>query len=165
MPDDIYDDLSEKLAKYAPMGDLILMGDLNARSQTVLDYIPNESFDFVPLSDELYNIDTIGTQPRNNMDTGSNSYGHKFLELCKKVPLRILNGRMFGDLFGKLTCYTPLGSSCVDYCAVSPELFSKIRYFQVQSLLPMFSDHTPISLCLKVNASIHVQKSNYDFVP
>jgi hypothetical protein len=84
------------------------------------------------------------------MDTGSNSYGHKFLELCKKVPLRILNGRMFGDLFGKLTCYTPLGSSCVDYCAVSPELFSKIRYFQVQSLLPMFSDHTPISLCLKL---------------
>ena len=30
MPDDIFEDLSEKLAKYAPMGDLILMGDLNS---------------------------------------------------------------------------------------------------------------------------------------
>ena len=32
---------SEKLAKYAPMGDAILLGDLNARSQPLLDYIPN----------------------------------------------------------------------------------------------------------------------------
>ena len=165
MPDDIYDDLCSKLAKYAPMGDLILMGDLNSRTQELLDYIPNESFDYVPLNDELYNIDTIGTYPRNNMDPGTNSYGSKFLELCKTVPLRILNGRMFGDLFGKFTCYRPQGSSCVDYCAISPELFSNVRYFQVKPILPMFSDHTPISLCLKVNATISSQKSNYDFLP
>ena len=165
MPDDIYDDLCSKLAKYAPMGDLILMGDLNSRTQELLDYIPNESFDYVPLNNELYNIDTIGTYPRNNMDSGTNSYGSKFLELCKTVPLRILNGRMFGDLFGKFICYRPQGSSCVDYCAMSPELFSNVRYFQVKPILPMFSDHTPISLCLKVNATISVKKSNYDFLP
>ena len=165
MPDDIYDDLCSKLAKYAPMGDLILMGDLNSRTQELLDYIPNESYDYVPLNDELYNIDTIGTYPRNNMDSGTNSYGSKFLELCKTVPLRILNGRMFGDLFGKFTCYRPQGSSCVDYCAISPELFSNVRYFQVNPILPTYSDHTPISLCLKVNATISVQKSNYDFFP
>jgi hypothetical protein len=165
MPDDIYDDLSEKLAKYAPMGDLILMGDLNARTQTSLDYIPNESFNYLPLNEDLYNLDTIGTHPRNNMDLGSNSYGPKLLELCKQVPMRILNGRMFGDLFGKLTCYTQLGSSCVDYCAVSPQIIKQIRYFQVNPLLPIFSDHTPISLCIRVNANINVQKSHYDFLP
>ena len=165
MPDDIYDDLSEKLAKYAPMGDLILMGDLNARTQTSLDYIANESFNYLPLNEDLYNLDTIGTHPRNNMDLGSNSYGPKLLELCKQVPMRILNGRMFGDLFGKLTCYTQLGSSCVDYCAVSPQIIKQIRYFQVNPLLPIFSDHTPISLCIRVNANINVQKSHYDFLP
>ena len=53
MPDDIYDDLGEKLAKYAPMVDLIWMGDLNARTQTLLDYIPNESFTYVTLNNEL----------------------------------------------------------------------------------------------------------------
>ena len=42
MPDDIYDDLHGKLAKYAPMGDIILMGDLNSRTQTLLDYIPGK---------------------------------------------------------------------------------------------------------------------------
>ena len=165
MPDDIYDDLGDKLAKYAPMGDLILLGDLNARTQNLLDYIPNESFDYLPINDELYSLDTIGTFPRNNMDSGSNSYGGRLLELCKKVPLRILNGRMFGDLFGNLTCYTPLGSSCVDYCAASPELLKKIRYFQVKPLMPIFSDHTPITLCLKVNANISVHKVNYDYLP
>ena len=137
------------------------MGDLNSRTQELLDYIPNESFDYIPLNEDLYNIDSVGTYPRNNMDSGLNSYGPKLLELCKTVPLRILNGRMFGDLFGNLTCYTPQGSSCVDYCAVSPGIFSKVRYFQVQPLLPMFSDHTPITLCLKVNANISVQQSTY----
>ena len=160
MPDDIYDDLCDKLAKYAPMGKLILIGDLNARTQTLCDYIPNESFDYLPLNNDLYNIDSVETQPRNNMDLGSNSYGNKLLELCKTVPLRILNGRMFGDLFGNLTCYTAQGSSCVDYCASSPELFNIIRYFRVHPLLPMFSDHSPISLSLKVNALISNLKSD-----
>ena len=165
MPDDIYDDLCDKLAKYAPMGKLILIGDLNARTQTLCDYIPNESFDYLPLNNDLYNIDSVETQPRNNMDLGSNSYGNKLLELCKTVPLRILNGRMFGDLFGNLTCYTAQGSSCVDYCASSPELFNIIRYFRVHPLLPMFSDHSPISLSLKVNALISNLKSDYEFLP
>ena len=99
------------------------------------------------------------------MDPGSNSYGSKFLELCKNVPMRILNGRMFGDIFGKLTCYTPLGSSCVDYCAVSPELYSKIRYFQVQPLQPFFSEHSPISVCFKVNADISLNRVEYEYLP
>ena len=72
---------------------------------------------------------------------------------------------MFGDLFGKFTCYTPLGSSCVDYCSVSPELINIICYFQVQPLMPMFSDHTPISLCLKVNANISNHKVHYNYLP
>ena len=126
MPEDIYEDLTEKIAKYSAMGQIMLIGDLNARTQELLDYIPNESLDYIPLEGEMYNVDTIGTSPRNNMDTGSNSYGAKLLDLCKTVPLRILNGRIFGDLLGKLTCHTPLGSSCVDYCAVSPELLSVI---------------------------------------
>ena len=88
MPDDIFEDLSEKLAKYAPMGNLILMGNLNSRTQELLDYIPKESFDYIPLDEDLYNIDSVGTHPRNNMDPGLNSYGPKLLELCKTVPLR-----------------------------------------------------------------------------
>ena len=59
----------------------------------------------------------------------------------------------------------PRGSSCVDYCAVRPGIFSNIRYFQVQPLLPMFSDHTPITLCLKANANISVQQSTYNYLP
>ena len=72
---------------------------------------------------------------------------------------------IFGDLFGNLTFYIPLGFSCVDYRAVSPQFISKIRHFQVKPLMAMFFDHTPITLCLKVIASISLQKTNYEYLP
>ena len=54
------------------------MGDLNSRTQELLDYIPNESFDYIPLNEDLYNIDSVGTYPRNNMDPNF----WNFVKLC-----------------------------------------------------------------------------------
>ena len=99
------------------------------------------------------------------MDQGFNSYGPKFIDLCKTVPLRILNGRVLGDLFGKYTCFTPRGNSTVDYAAVSPRLFKSVRYFSVLSLLPHLSDHSPIQLALKINFVISNKQSNYTLFP
>ena len=76
-----------------------------------------------------------------------------------------MNGRFFGDLTGKLTCYTGRGSSTVDYAAASPELFSKIRYFSVNPPLPMFSDHCPITTYLRVNAIGSKNINSYAFLP
>ena len=49
MPSDIYEDLTNKLSQCHPNGDIILMGDLNARSQTLPDFIPNENNDHIPV--------------------------------------------------------------------------------------------------------------------
>jgi hypothetical protein len=38
--------------------------------------------------------------------------------------MRILNGRVIGDLFGKYTCHKQTGSSVVDYIIFSEELLT-----------------------------------------
>ena len=152
MPSDIYEDLTNKLATCNANGSTILLGDLNARTKLLPDYIENENNDHVPVPPPtLYDTDTVATETRFNMDSGTNSYGAKFIDLCKSVPLRILNGRKLGDLLGNFTCYKTVGSSCVDFGAVSPEIFDKIPYFSVAPPCLSLSDHTPIELGLKVN--------------
>ena len=61
--------------------------------------------------------------------------------------MRILNGRVTGDLDGKLTSYQSNGASTVDYGIVSEDLQNTVLGFQVQALTP-YSDHCPITLKL-----------------
>ena len=84
MPSDIFEDLSNKFAQCNTNGSIILLGDLNARTQLSCDYLENENNDHVPVPPSvLYDIDTVATEKRLNMDRGANSYGPKILELCK----------------------------------------------------------------------------------
>ena len=166
MPSDVFSDLEDKLARCAGEGNILLLGDMNSRTLTQPDYNIDEDTQYVPITQGVYNTNTTATDCRANQDRGGyNSYGVKFLDLCKKVSIRILNGRFFGDLTGKLTCFTGRGSSTVDYAAASPELFSKIRYFSVDPPMPMFSDHCPITTYLRVNAIGTKQTGNYAFLP
>ena len=61
--------------------------------------------------------------------------------------LHILNGRAFGGIFGKHTCFQYNGNSVVDYCIVSE--FSEMCYFfHVQELKSLLSDHAVITKTL-----------------
>ena len=165
---DVYDDLNNLLAQCADSGDIILTGDLNARVGQLADYIEGECNDHVPVpSSSLYSTDTVAVSPRNTMDGSINSYGHKLVELCQTVPLRILNGRKLGDLLGNFTCYTARGSSVVDYTLASPSLFNKIPSFCVGDYIPVLSDHAPIHFKIQVRAkaSITDQTSQLSSLP
>ena len=166
MPHDVYTDLLDKLSQCSNDGQFLLLGDMNAWTQNMADFIANENNDHIPTPPpEMYEMGTVETRCRNNMDQGFNSYGPKFIDLCKTLPLRIINGRVLGDLFGKYTCFTPRGNSTVDYAAVSPQLFKSVRYLSVSNLLPQLSDHTPIQLALKVNFISQNEQSNYIYLP
>ena len=111
-----------------PRGDLVLMGDLNARTQRLPDLLLNENNDHIPVPPpDLYETDTAETDFRNNIDNGSNSYGAKFLNLCKTLPLRILNGRFLGDLLGNYTCFTPRLWSCFPSSSKTSQIFPCLR--------------------------------------
>ncbi|VDH99461.1 Hypothetical predicted protein [Mytilus galloprovincialis] len=78
------------------MGDILLVGDLNARTGSEKDYIDGDSTSHVPLFDENYDVDCF-TEERVSKDLITDSRGKNLLEFCIGNQLRILNGRMCGD--------------------------------------------------------------------
>jgi hypothetical protein len=63
--------------------------------------------------------------------------GKQLLDLCIGSKLRFLNGRMWGDSYGKFTCIKPSGSSVVDYVIMTHVrkftrkhiIFSSFRFY------------------------------------
>ena len=66
--------------------------------------------------------------------------------------MNILNGKTFGDRFGKYTSFQYNGNSVVDYCIVSEGLIEHVLYFHVHDHIPHLSDHAKLSV--KLSASI-----------
>ena len=163
---DPFEDFEQKLSCIDSDSDILVMGDLNARTGTVPDYIEFENNDNIPIPEDIYETDSQTNIPRGNMDTETNKYGHNLLELCRTVPLRICNGRKLGDIQGSYTCFKWNGQSVVDYCLASPGLLNKIAAFEVQTFLPILSDHCSISAKLKTNLSLDKthQETNYNFL-
>ena len=163
-----FEELEKELGSLAPQGDFILLVDYNARCQTRDDFINSINDSDIPeWSDlaQLFPNDTIATSPRQNIDPKFNTYGGKLIDLCKSVPLRLLNGRKCGDLLGFPTCYTPNGFSTVDYGMVSPSLYDKVDSFNVGDPEPTLSDHVPITINLKIKNNINKTQIKYNFYP
>ena len=60
-----------------------------------------------------------------------NARGRNLLETCTALNLRILNGRIVGDLEGKQTCFHYNGSSVVDYVIGSKCILRNVQYLIV----------------------------------
>ena len=108
-----------EILKFSCEGDIVLCGDLNARTGTIGDYIESDN-DMPEYSPLTYSVDE--DHPRVSQDTTVNMQGRCLLDLCIGSRLRILNGRHKGDSSGKYTCYTPNGCSVVDYVIVSADI-------------------------------------------
>ena len=79
---------------------IIFIGDFNGRVSDLVDHVQLDDTQ-TPFQPQL-----IGDyRQRNNRDEESNNIGEQLLEFCKTFSLRILNGRMNGDLFGNFTHY------------------------------------------------------------
>ena len=150
---DVYSDLENKIRSVPPACDILVMGDLNARTGEGQEFLNNENNSNIPIpGSDLYQCDTVATFPRKNTDKVVNDYGKKLLELCSSAPLRICNGRKLGDLMGNPTCYKHNGLSSVDYGLVSPTLYSRVSTFSVGNPVLSLTDHAPISLSIETNA-------------
>ena len=141
------------------------LGDFNARIALKPDYFVNDNNTDIPVMSRMFTPDTIAAYPRGNMDTGTNSYGDRLLELCQSVPLRICNGRKFGDVTGSYTCYKHNGQSTVDFCAVSPRIYHLVVSFFVNELLPVLSDHCSCTVTLKTSfVPEYVPSNTYNYL-
>ena len=102
--------------KYSSAGDLLVIGDFNAHTGRAADFITSDSDAVYATYDDHYSPDyTCDT--RNSEDEIICRRGRELLELCIQSKMRILNGRMLGDLSGKFTCLCSIGSSVIDCIA------------------------------------------------
>lgn len=127
----IFDVLEQDIARFASRGYVILGGDFNSRIGSLKDFAAEAPIDSDLEPQKLSNLDI----PRNFSDNGPpNTFGKDLTDLCSQSDLRILNGRILGDLSGRFTCYQPSGCSTVDYAIASSALFHKISIFRVHPL-------------------------------
>ena len=149
---------SRILKKLSAIGDVLLMGDVNAHvNKYDLDFISNELND--NLDDFLHpncTADAIQKHRNTAIPQTTNSYGKYVIELCIAAQLRILNGRILGDSKGQLTFFNYNGSSVVDYCICSSDMLPSVVNFTVGDVEPNLYDHTPISINL---LSHYIKKS------
>jgi hypothetical protein len=127
---------SDIVNRYSGKGNIILCGDLNARTGSESDCIQDDSNDeHLPLYENYNSV--IIQEKRCSHDCKVDNRGKKLLDLCIGSKLRFLNGRMWGDSYGKFTCIKPSGSSVVDYVIMTHVrkftrkhiIFSSFRFY------------------------------------
>ena len=158
-----FEELESCVNKYLSKGEVLIIGDLNARTGRLPDFIVNDSSKYLPIKDQGLPYPTdLPMSPRLNEDKVVNSFGRKLTEMCQSVGLRILNGRKMGDLHGSITCYKYNGKSLVDYGISSATIFEQIDYFKVLTsedvLDTTLSDHYPIKISLSCSLNNKIDK-------
>ena len=138
----IWAQLEDSVSAALSKGQVLVVGDLNARTGTNADYT-------------LYNIVDehvpIGASPtsmqRSSQDGIVNSHGRELLGLCRRTGLRIVNGRVSGDETGAFTFVCPSGgASLIDYVIACPSAFGLVSQFAV--VPAPCSDHLALQFSL-----------------
>ena len=89
MQQDLIDLLENDILLYKTKGDIMICGDLNARTGSQQDFISNDGMDHLPLY-----------QNYNFAQTKQRRYCRCLIDICIGNQLRILNGRCYG--FGSI---------------------------------------------------------------
>ena len=134
------------------LGEILLVGDLNARTGNF-----NPVFETDDLDDDIGENHKPPSYPehltdRSSKDVVVNARGKVLTDFLACNKLTILNGCVLGDAFGEFTSVNYNGCSVVDYMAATPNLYSKVSTFKVLSLTK-FSDHKPVTCNVKASAS------------
>ncbi|KAK6182742.1 hypothetical protein SNE40_010356 [Patella caerulea] len=102
--DDDFQTLQASVNELNDAGDILLMGDLNAKVGNFKDYIPFDDCKHIDqyLSDNYVSDQTIN---RKSESKTVNNHGKQLIDICTSSELRILNGRFIGDLLGNPFCF------------------------------------------------------------
>ena len=144
--------LENDLRFFTNVGHVKLVGDFNARTGVLPDFIKNDKhINSIETGLECPEDHTI--LDRHSEDKITCTRGKNLIDICIASRLRILNGRTSGDSSGHFTCHNPQGSSVVDYTIANEEFLDKIIHFQVDSFMGHLSDHCPVSWTVLCNYS------------
>ena len=145
------EDIFEKLEilQFSQKGNMLLLGDFNARTSKLDDFISKEGNTFIKDITE----NSAHPPKRNNFDSSVNDHGKVLLQLCKNCNLRILNGTTLGDSLGKPTYHGRHGTSLLDYAICHQDLVPRIENLVIKP--PSYlSDHSQILTWVKTKLPI-----------
>lgn len=135
----------------------LLLGDVNARTACLADYIVSDTFlaEHFDFDDETTNyfqkhvlLEKLGySLKRKSNDKKTNSHGYFLIEICRNANLFLLNGRVGSD---KNTGeFTFRNKSVIDYALASVDLYRYIADFGITQTDPLFSDgHAALTVTL-----------------
>lgn len=118
---EIFDEFENDILCFASKGNIMILGDFNARTGTLEDHISKDGNNFINDSSES----SLQPKNRHNFDNQINNHGKQLINICKSSDMRILNGRTKGDSFGRATYHGNNGISVVDYIICDQEMFKK----------------------------------------
>jgi len=142
---DFFDILEEDMTYFSDLGEVFIAGDFNSRTGLRNDFIPHDRL-VLDTDQEDYVPDLPIS--RASLDSKSNNFGTRLLDLCKSSALRIVNGRLDDDYNkGMYTFLCNSGASVVDYLLTRERNFSCIESFAIQPFNE-WSDHAPLRFSL-----------------
>lgn len=166
--EEIFLDIVEIEAKY----DLpfILMGDFNARTSVVSDFLDFEVeiSDYTGYSDNYsQNLKLLNLCKRFNSDKKDvDINGKGVINLCKNFNMNIVNGRFGSDKgVGDFTCFKSEAGTVIDYVLASDCLLPHVTDFAIGNFDQTLSDvHCPLFFGISDyqdsnNSSINIQES------
>lgn len=165
IPNSAFLQLEKDISRFDKYGHVVLVGDFNARTGELNDFVMNDTEDKYFDNSSDYSIDSSSmmyNRKRMNKDKKINNQGRELINLCQGTGLRIANGRTVGDLFGEFTFYKHNGKSAVDYIISSKHFLHNIQYVCIGELSDL-SDHCPVETVLECNITEFTQsglKSN-----
>ena len=150
--DDYFDLLQNDILHYQPNFDIVILGDVNARTGELHDYnvhLDGDDDDFIDpnIRIPIESFPDYMNCSRMSLDRENvNTYGRKLIDLCKSVDVRIVNGRV-GLIPGLYTRMGTTGNSVVDYCLMDHRSACNLHGFKIEKQLPE-SDHLPLSISM-----------------
>ena len=142
--EEIFNELENDIIYFSSKGNILLLGDFNARTGKLDDFISKEGNSFINDVSE----NSFTPTKRENFDSMLNKHGKQLIEICRNCNLRILNGRTLGDSLGKPTFHGRQGTSTVDYIISDQDLIQNVENFIVNA--PTYlSDHSQILTWIK----------------
>ena len=151
----LWDDVGEAQG----LGAVLLAGDFNGRTGTGADHSTAETGDADPVDPVLLlsgaSLPELLATPRSSQDEQINPAGRSLLSCCSTTDMRILNGRLPGDLHGAFTCHPASGGhSVVDYFIACPQAAQHAQHLEVQQVAVGF-DHSLLVLQLRDWLCLH----------
>ncbi len=140
----------DELLPLSQQNEIVIMGDMNARTGALEDCVPVAKHECVEWDTELYEPGA-----RNNRDSTTNSNGKKLIQFCQETGFFIGNGRFDGDEQGDYTFISHRGKSVIDYCLVTPGSIKHVKHFRVDDRTE--SDHQP--LVIEINSGCGIREA------